>query len=52
MWFYVITMALSFMFPKQIFGNITIIAIYFVVCLTFIYFIYFWKQKDVDNNTK
>lgn len=50
LWFYLITMELSFLFPKLIFGNIVIICIYLVVCLTLLYFMFFWKAKNVDNN--
>lgn len=52
LWFYLITMVLSFIFPKLIFGNIVIVCVYLVVCLTLLYFIYFWKIKKINNNAK
>jgi|GEM_PF-2859322 len=48
--FYIITMILSFIFPKVMFGNIYVLSIYLVVCLTFIYLIYFYKTKKVNND--
>ncbi len=52
LWFYLVTMILSFIFPKQIFGNIFIIITYLIVSLILIYFIYFYKRKKqmTDKN--
>lgn len=43
--FYVITMIVAFIFPKKVFGNIYIVLGYLLVCMVFISFIYFKKQK-------
>jgi hypothetical protein len=49
LWFYLLTMTLSFIFPKMLFGNIYIVGIYLVSCLIFLYFIYFWKAKKTNS---
>jgi hypothetical protein len=50
--FYIITMVISFLFPKQLFGNIYFVGIYLGVCLTLLYFIYFWKRKKINHVPK
>ena len=52
LWFYLITTVLAFTFPKQTIGSPFFVCIYLVVCLTFLYFIYFWNTKRQNNNTK
>ncbi len=46
LYFYLITMIIAFIFPKDVFGNIFVLGCYFVICLTFLYFIYFRKLKN------
>lgn len=44
LWFYIITMVLALLFPKFAIGNIYAVVIYLLVCLVFIYVIYFRKK--------
>ena len=50
LWFYIITMIISFIFPKQLFGNIFFVGIYLVICLTLLYFTYFWKTINESRS--
>lgn len=45
LYFYLATMILFLLFPKQLVGNISIVALYLVSCVTFLYFIYFRKSS-------
>jgi len=45
LWFYLVSMMLSFVFPKIFYGNLIVLVIYLISCFMFLYFIYFWKRK-------
>lgn len=46
LYFYLLTMILFLLFPKQLVGNISIVVLYLISCVTFLYFIYFKKSSD------
>lgn len=46
LYFYLLTMILFLLFPKQLAGNISIVVLYLISCVTFLYFIYFRKSSD------
>ena len=46
LWFYVLTMIIFLLFPKKVMENFYLIVIYFVVCLVFIFLMYFTKSTD------
>lgn len=46
LYFYLLTMILFLLFPKQLAGNISIVVLYLISCVTFLYFIYFKKSTD------
>jgi len=49
--YYIITMALFFIFPEKIMANFYIIVIYFIVNLILLYFIYLKKpSKSISSN--
>lgn len=49
LFFYLITMVVAFIFPKKVFGNIMFIGAYFIICLIFLYFIFFRKLKNSND---
>jgi len=54
LWFYLVTIFFSFMFPKLFYGNVVILSTYFLICLVFLYFIYFStpKKKSTSPNSQ
>jgi len=49
LYFYLVTMLLAFLFPKQVFGNIYVLISYLIVCIIFLYIIYFRKVSHANN---
>ena len=50
--FYLITMLLFFIFPKQLSENIYIMAIYVISCYIFLYFLFNRKSKNGQESIK
>lgn len=50
LYFVVLSVFFEISFPEKFFGNIYVLVSYLVICLVFIYLLFFWKRgKKVEE---